>query len=83
MIYDICSNRTTYSYTQGEVVVHELLIAMICIFPQDSRAFEILQAAKGMQESLRKAFEARDTRIDAVQLAIPQLFWQDAIYQDS
>ena len=56
---------------------------MICIFPQDSRAFEILQAAKGMQESLRKAFEGRDTRIDAVQLAIPQLFWQDAIYQDS
>lgn len=52
-------------------------------FPQDSRAFEILQAAKGMQESLRRALEGRDSQIDAAQLAIPQLFWQDAIYQDS
>lgn len=53
------------------------------MFPQDSRAFEILQAANGMQESLRRAFEGRDAQIDAVQLAMPQLFWQDAIYQDS
>lgn len=75
----------TYPHSQGEVLRTWIadMPTTCSSFPQDSRAFEILQAAKGMQESLRRAFEGRDSQIDAVQLAIPQLFWQDAIYQDS